>query len=108
MRKQELEEYYCKKIRVEKNTQVALIIIMLVLASITAYIGYSQAKEKYKGGIEHMDVYAIIDKLNYNCGSSFITGYIGREDSKWCVFSKKCVSGGYCKSYYYTIEECLE
>jgi len=105
--KKELEEYYHRQVRTEKNTQVILIIIMLVLACVTFSIGYSQAKEKYKGGIEHMDVYTIIDKLNYNCGSSFITSCVGR-DSKWCVFSNKCVSDGYCKSIYYTIEECLE
>lgn len=43
-------------------------------------------------------------RLNDKCGSSFITAC---PDKGWCVFRENCIDGGYCKSEYKPIEECI-
>lgn len=58
--------------------------------------------------IDTKNIVEIIDTVNKNCGSSFITEFCGetKTESKYCVFTRD-KKDGYEKIVYVPLEDCL-
>lgn len=96
------------------------ILIMVVLLSMTFFIGTLTTKELKESrtdynycsdnsvNVTNEDVIEMIDTVNKNCGSSFITEFCGKTktESKYCVYTKE-KKGEYEKTVYVPLEDCL-
>lgn len=50
--------------------------------------------------------YENLDRIQLNCGSTFITKKFGEQN--YSVYRESCTANNYCKNYYTPIEECLK
>jgi hypothetical protein len=51
--------------------------------------------------------FPLIDKIEKDCGSTFLVRY-SSDKTKWWVFKSVCVEGNFCRFDYLKLEDCLK
>lgn len=96
----------------KKNEMIGYIVITVLLSIILfviAYITFLQFLNYTKQEVKdsEMSFTDTLDLITENCGSTFLTKKYG--DDTWYIFNANdCIDGGYCKSSYIKLEDCLK
>lgn len=85
--------------------------ILLLILIFNIFVMNDHNYINYNNLSKESQLISLADRLEYNCGSAFLTHESNKKE--WKIYTEKCLKsddGGndYCRGVYKSLEECLE